>query len=124
MGTWTAEQLATIERNQDLFVSPFRADGTTYGTPTQTWALVVGDTVYVRAANGPGSRWYQAAMSQKAGRVRVAGEDFDVTFEPAGDTDADEIDAAYEKKYPGSSAVPIMQGEGPRSAAVRIAPRG
>ena len=33
------------------------------------------------------------------------------------------IDAAYEKKYPGSSAVPIMQGAGPKSASVRISPR-
>src|SRR6266542_3579462 len=49
--------------------------------PHQTWALVVDGTVYVRAANGPASRWYQAAITQKAGRVRVAGQYYDVTFE-------------------------------------------
>jgi hypothetical protein len=62
-------------------------------------------------------------MSQKAGRVRVANKNYDVMFEPAGDEVSDAIDAAYEAKYPGSSAVPIMQGDGPRSATVRIAPR-
>ncbi|MGW3981920.1 DUF2255 family protein [Streptomyces mirabilis] len=123
MSSWSRTQLRAIAENTDLFVAPFREDGTTYGTPTQTWALVVDGQVYVRAANGPQSKWYQAAISQKAGRVRVAGEFYDVTFEPAGsDVDA-AVDAAYEAKYPGSSAVPIMQGEGPKSATVRISPR-
>ena len=123
MSSWSRTQLRAITENTDLYVAPFREDGTTYGTPTQTWALVVDGDVYVRAANGQQSKWYQAAISQKAGRVRVAGEFYDVTFEPAGsDVDA-AVDAAYEAKYPGSSAVPIMQGEGPKSATVRISPR-
>ncbi len=37
--------------------------------------------------------------------------------------EADVIDAAYEAKYSGSSAVPIIQGDGPKSATVRISPR-
>jgi hypothetical protein len=120
---WTAEQRTVIEQNQDLFVSPFRPDGHTYGTPTQTWALVVDGDVYVRAANGPQSRWYQAAIAQTAGRVRVGCQAFDVTFESAPQADQAAIDSAYEAKYPGSSAVPIMQGSGPKSATVRISPR-
>ncbi len=78
--------------------------------PPQTWALVVGEKVYVRAANGQKSRWYQAAITQKAGRIRVGGTFYDVTFEPAGTTDEAAIDAAYQAKYPGSSAVPTLQG--------------
>jgi hypothetical protein len=62
-------------------------------------------------------------LSQKAGRVRVADKNYDVTFEPAGEEVSDAIDADYEAKYPGSSAVPIMQGDGPKSATVRISPR-
>lgn len=123
MTEWSTEQLESIRKNADLFVSPFRADGITYGTPTQTWALVVDGRVYVRAASGPGSTWYQAAVTQKAGRIRVGGSIYDVTFEPAGSDDAAAIDAAYEAKYSGSSAVPIMQGAGPASASVRISPR-
>ncbi|TXS54519.1 DUF2255 family protein [Streptomyces sp. uw30] len=123
MSSWSQTQLRAIAENTDLFVSPFREDGTTYGTPTQTWALVADGEVYVRAANGRQSKWYQAAISQKAGRVRIAGKFYEVTFEPASsDVDA-AVDAAYEAKYPGSSAVPIMQGEGPKSATVRISPR-
>jgi hypothetical protein len=55
--------------------------------------------------------------------VRIADTTYDVTFEGSGDTDEAAIDAAYEAKYPGSSAVPVMQGEGPKSAAVLISPR-
>lgn len=123
MTAWTGDQLAKIEDNQDLYVSPFREDGNTYGTLTQTWALVVDGNVYVRAANGPVSRWYQAAITQRAGRIRVSGTFYDVTFESAGTDDEAAIDAAYEAKYPGSSAVPIMQGDGPKAASVRISPR-
>ena len=123
MTAWTAEQLQKIEQNQDLYVSPFREDGATYGAPTQTWALVVDGKVYVRAANGQDSRWYQAAITQKAGRVRVSGSFYEVTFEAAGTADEAAIDAAYEHKYPGSSAVPVMQASGPKSASVRISPR-
>jgi hypothetical protein len=120
MAEWTDEQLSAIESNNSLYVAPIRQDGTTYGTPTQTWALVVDGKVYVRAVNGPDSRWYQAAVTQRAGRVRVAETLYDVTFEAAGTENEAEIDAAYEAKYPGSSAIPIMQGAGPRAAVVRI----
>jgi hypothetical protein len=123
MAAWSADPIKAIAESADLFVSPFREDGTTYRTPTQTWALVVDGNVYVRAANGPKSRWYQAAITQGAGRVRVAGRHYDVRFEAAGDENEAAIDAAYEAKYPASSAVPIMQGEGPKSASVRISPR-
>jgi hypothetical protein len=104
-------------------VSPFRDDGVTYGTPTQTWALVVDGNVYVRAANGPTSSWYGAAITQGAGRVRVEDRVYEVTFAEAPAEVSEAIDSAYEDKYPGSSAVPIMQGELPKSATVVIAPR-
>jgi hypothetical protein len=123
MSAWNQADLETIAENDDLYVSPFREDGRTYGTPTRVWPLVVNGEVYVRAANGRQSRWYRAAVSQKAGRVHVCGQDHEVTFEQAGDEVASAIDAAYEEKYPGSSAVPVMQGDGPTSATVRISPR-
>lgn len=122
MTTWTPADLDMINRNADLYVSPFRGDGITYGTPTQTWALVVGGQVYVRAANGPTSSWYRAAISQGAGRVRVGDRDYEVAFAAAPADVSDAIDAAYEDKYPGSPAVPIMQADGPKSATVVISP--
>ncbi|NQX13402.1 DUF2255 family protein [Microbacteriaceae bacterium VKM Ac-2855] len=120
---WTPDELQKIAATPDLYVAPFREDGVTFGTLTQTWALVVDGDVYVRAANGVDSRWYQAAIDQQAGRVRVGGTFYDVAFEAAPDAPEDAIDAAYEAKYPGSSAVPIMQADGPKAATVRISPR-
>lgn len=124
--TWSVEQLALIEETHSFYVAPFREDGITYGTDTETWALVVDGSVYVRAASGPVSRWYRAAITQKAGRVRVADQYFDVTFEDSGTDHESDIDDAYEAKYGSheeSFAVPIMQGEGPKAAAVRITRR-
>ena len=123
MNSWNEDDLWAIAESHDLYISPFREDGTTYGTPTLVWPLVVDGEVYVRAANGQQSSWYVAAVSQKAGRIRVGGKDYEVTFEPAGNETASGVDAAYEAKYNGSSAVPIMQGAGPKSATVRISPR-
>ena len=123
MTSWTPADLAAISRNTDLYVSPFRDDGATYGTPTRTWALVVNGHVFIRAANGPTSSWYQAAITQRAGRITVEGRNIEVTFAEAHAELADAIDAAYEDKYPGSSAVAVMQGDGPKSATVVIVPR-
>jgi hypothetical protein len=123
MNSWNEDDLRAIAESHDLYISPFREDGTTYGTPTLVWPLVVDGEVFVRAANGQQSSWYVAALSQKAGRIRVGGNDYEVTFEPGGDEVASAVDAAYQEKYKGSSAVPVMQGEGPKSATVRISPR-
>jgi hypothetical protein len=123
MPSWASPDLDIIRRNPDFYVSPLREDGITYGTPTRTWALVVDGQVFVRAASGPASRWYQAAITQGAGRVRVENHDYEVTFAQAPTSVGAAIDAAYEDKYPGNSAVATMQGEGPTSATVLITPR-
>jgi hypothetical protein len=44
--------------------------------------VVVDDDLYVRAYNGKSSRWYQAALRQKAGRISAAGMTREVAFEP------------------------------------------
>jgi hypothetical protein len=83
MTTWPKDELRKIAQADDLHISPFRDDGTTYGTPTWIWSVAVDDALYVRAYNDTKSRWYQAAMRQKAGRIRAAGLTKEVTFEPA-----------------------------------------
>ena len=73
MGAWSKEELSKIANSDDLRISPFREDGKTYGTPTWIWSVVLDDCLYVRAYNGQSSRWYQAALRQKAGRMTAAG---------------------------------------------------
>ncbi|BAS26308.1 DUF2255 family protein [Limnochorda pilosa] len=123
MGTWSKDELEKIAVADDLHVSPFRADGVTYGTPTWVWCVVVDDAVYVRAYNGQNSRWYQAAVRQKAGRITVAGMTREVTFEPVDGPIQDRIDDAYRAKYRGSPYLNPMIGLRARSATVKILPR-
>jgi len=122
------DELRAIADADDLHIAPFREDGTTYGTPTWIWSVAVDDALYVRAYNGQKSRWYQAAVLQKAGRIVAAGMTKEVTFEPMDESTMegpvnDRIDDAYRAKYHGSSYLRPMIGAGARSATVRIMPR-
>jgi len=107
----------------DLHIAPFREDGVTYGTLTWIWSVAVDDALYVRAYNGRQSRWYHAAMRQKAGRITAAGMTKEVTFEPVDGAIQDRIDDAYRAKYQGSEYLGPMIGKRARSATVKVAPR-
>jgi hypothetical protein len=119
MTTWSKEELRSIAETDDLHISPFREDAKTYGTPTWIWSVVVGGAVYVRAYNGQKSRWYQAALKQRAGRITASGMTKEVTFEPVKGLD-DEIDDAYRKKYSGSPYLKPMIGGRARLATVKV----
>ena len=73
MTTWAKDELRKITQADDLHIAPFRGDGVTYGTPTWIWSVGVDDALYVHPYNGRNSRWYRAAMRQKAGRIIAAG---------------------------------------------------
>lgn len=119
--TFTNSELEQINQADDLKISPFRADGISYGTPTWIWAVVVDGELYVRAWNGVQSRWYQSAKEQKAGRIHAAGMVIDVAFEPINDEFLNEkIDDAYRQKYKGSPYLPPMISEKVKQATVRI----
>jgi hypothetical protein len=117
---WPPNELRKIAEMDDLHTSPFRDDGITYGTPTWIWSVVVDDGLYVRAYNGTKSRWYHAAMEQRAGRIAAAGMTKDVLFEPVHGPINDRIDDAYRTKYHDSPYLQHMIGTGARSATVRI----
>lgn len=123
MGTWSKQELRQIAVADDLHISPFREDGATYGTPTWIWSVVVGDSLYVRAYYGQNSRWYQAAIRQKAGRITVAGMTKEVAFEPIDGQINDLIDNAYRAKYKNSPYLSSMIGTRARSATVKVLPR-
>src|SRR5947209_12526090 len=120
---WSKDELRRIAEADDLHISPFREDGTTYGTPTWIWSIVVDGALYVRAYNGRDSRWYQAAMRQKAGRITAAGQTREVMFEPVDGPINDRIDNAYRAKYRGNPYLSPMIGDRARSATVEVKPR-
>ena len=96
---WSNEELRKIAEVDDLHISPFREDGVTYGTPTWIWSVAVDDALYVRGYNGQKSRWYQAAVRQRAGRITAAGMTKEVSFERVDGPINDRIDNAYRAKY-------------------------
>lgn len=123
MSNWTKAELKQIAAADDLHISPFREDGVTYGTPTWIWSVVVNGALYARAYNGQKSRWYKAAISQKAGRIRIAGMEREVAFEPGTGNVSHQIDEAYRAKYRTSPCLAPMIGDRARAATVRISPR-
>src|SRR6266403_4056973 len=124
MSTWPKDELRKIAEADDLHISPLREDGKTYGTPTWIWSVVVDDALYVRGYNGQSSRWYQAAVQQKAGRITAAGMTKEVSFEQVDGAIKDRIDEAYTAKYKGSSYLKPIIGPSARSATVKVMPRG
>jgi hypothetical protein len=122
MSKWEKDELRKIAEADDLHIAPFRADGVTYGTPTWIWSVAVDDALYVRAYNGKNSRWYKAAMQQKAGRI-IAGMTKEVTFEPVDGPINDRIDATYRAKYHGNPYLNSMIGARARAATVKVMPR-
>jgi hypothetical protein len=120
--SWSQEQLRKIAAADDLHVAPLRDGGTTYGTPTWIWSVAVDGNLHVRAYNGQSSRWYQAALRQKAGSIVTAGQTIEVAFERADEALNDRIDEAYQVKYRGNPYLEPMIGARARSATVRITP--
>ncbi len=123
MNTWPKDELKRIAETDDLHISPLREDGKTYGTPTWIWSVVVDDGLYVRGYNGQKSRWYQAAVRQKAGRITAGGVTKEVSFETVDGAINERIDDAYRAKYKGSSYLSPMIGTRARSATVKVLPR-
>jgi hypothetical protein len=123
MPAWSKAELRKIADTDDLRISPLREDGVTYGTPTWIWSVAVDNALYVRAYNGQNSRWYQAAVRQKAGRITAAGMTKEVMFEPVQGSINDRIDDAYRAKYRSSEYLNSMIGTRARSATIKIIPR-
>ncbi|WP_419710557.1 DUF2255 family protein [Pseudomonas sp. NFX224] len=121
---WDQGQLGSIVKADDLHITVFREDRVNYGTPTFIWCVEVAGDLYVRAYNGVQSRWYQAALKQKAGRIIAAGKAIDVRFEPVSGAVNDRIDDAYRAKYSTSNYLAPMISERSRAATVRILPEG
>jgi hypothetical protein len=123
MPAWSKEDLRKIAESNDLHVSPLREDGVTHGTPTWIWSVALDNALYVRAYHGPNSRWYQAAMRQKAGRITAAGMTKEVSFQSVEDGMNDRIDDAYRAKYSRNEYLDSMIGARARAATVKIVPR-
>jgi len=122
MAAWSQDELRKIGETDDLHISPFREDGKTYGTPTWIWSVKVDDALYARGYHGQKSRWYQAAVHLKFGRISAAGMTKEVAFEAVEGPLNDRIDDAYRAKYRGRQYLNPMISKRARAATVRIMP--
>lgn len=121
---WDNNTLKQIDDADDLKIAPFHPDMQTTGTPTWIWEVVVDGRLFVRAYFGTGSRWYKAALVQKAGRIHTIGKIFDVTFEPVKDEALNrKIDDAYRTKYGSSQYMSHMIASGSRAATMEVMPK-
>lgn len=116
----TVEEILKIAQKDDFHVAPFRDDGKSYGTPTWIWCVQVENNLYVRAYNGSASRWYQAAMKQKAGKIVATGMEKKVQFEAVTGAINEKIDDAYCEKYSDSPYLGAMISNRAKAATVRV----
>lgn len=124
MADWPTDVIERIAATDDLHIAPYRADGTTTGTLTWIWSVVVDGRLFVRAWNGVDGRWYRSAVAQRAGRITAAGDEHAVAFTPVDGLELNgRIDEAYRRKYAGSPYLPPMVAAGPRAATVEVSPR-
>jgi hypothetical protein len=107
----------------NLHIAPFRDDGASYGTPTWIWCVAVDGALYVRGYHGQNSRWYQAAIRQRAGKIVAAGTTTEVTFEPVDGAVNDRINDAYRTKYAKSQYLKPIISDRARSATIRVIPQ-
>ncbi|MCX4428827.1 DUF2255 family protein [Streptomyces mirabilis] len=99
MTGWTSRQLDTIATADDFRTAPFRGDGVTPGTLIWVWAVHVADAIFVRSEN-PESRWFAAAIRQRAGIASFGDFSGPVVFTHVTDGPTkDLVDAAYTAKY-------------------------
>ncbi len=98
MGGWTDDELGRIGRATELRLASRRPDGSLSKYAT-IWAVVAGDTVYVRSAHGYDNPWFQRALRSGGGRIQAGGVERDVAFEQPGPDVATDVTAAYHAKY-------------------------
>ena len=119
-GSLTKHEIEKIAQKDDFLIAPFREDGKTYGTPTWIWSVMVNGNLYVRAYYGTKSRWYQAAIREKAGKIEASGIVKDVQFEAVTGNINEKIDDAYREKYSSSPYLNSMISSRAKAATVRI----
>ncbi|GAA1525964.1 DUF2255 family protein [Kribbella lupini] len=121
MSTWTAEELATLDRIDEIRVAGRRKDGS-LRTLTIVWHVVVDGSLYVRSVRGAEGAWYQGVVHHHEGAIAWDGETRAVSFIPDTTVD-DQLDAAYYKKYGTGSSSQAITNAAARATTLRVEPR-
>jgi len=98
MSNWTEDELARIDRAEELDIASRRPDGSLRPFIT-IWVVRQAHDLYVRSAYGWDNPWFQRALRSGEGRIRAGGVERDVSFEQPGPDVAEDVTAAYHAKY-------------------------
>ncbi|MGW3417363.1 DUF2255 family protein [Streptomyces phaeochromogenes] len=121
---WTSQELDRIEHAEELEIASARRSGE-LGSRRTIWVVRVGDGIYVRSVNGPGSDWYRGTRARQEGRIQAGGVEKDVTIIDAGGEVNDAVDSAYRTKYGHYAAYIVKAITSPEasSTTMRLEPR-
>ncbi|MEV8546728.1 DUF2255 family protein [Streptomyces sp. NPDC051572] len=121
---WTSQELESVERAEELEIASRRRGGE-LGSRRTIWVVRVGDGVYVRSVNGPGSDWYRGTRARQESRIQAGGVSKDVTIVDADDEVNDAVDTAYRTKYGHYAAyiVKAITSAEASSTTMRLEPR-
>ena len=124
MTSWTADDLTSMARHDELGIASKRPDGSLRPFVT-IWFVSLGDDVYVRSAHGYDNPWFQRALASGDGRIQLAGVDRDVAFEVPDPAVAGDLDAAYHAKYDryGRGIVGTVVSPEAARSTLRVVPR-
>lgn len=98
MTAWTPDELRDIGDVEEIQLTSRRPDGSLRPFTT-IWVVRAAGDIYVRSAYGWDNGWFQRALKSGEGRIRAAGAERDVRFEPATPDSVAEVTAAYHAKY-------------------------
>ncbi|MEO5884253.1 MAG: nitroreductase/quinone reductase family protein [Candidatus Limnocylindrales bacterium] len=104
---YSQHELDLIERTEEVEIETSGDDGATHRTII--WAVVDGDSVFVRSYRGPTARWYREALANPTVALHVDGRRMPATAVPAGDLDdIQRTSDGLLRKYPNDPATPRM----------------
>lgn len=124
MTVWTAAELDTIGRANEIDIAALRPDGT-LRKPVTIWIARAGDGLYIRSAYTRTAAWYRGTQVRNEGRIKAGGIEKDITFAQVDPGLNDAIDAAFRTKYGrhGAQYVNMVLTEEARFTTLGLTPR-
>ena len=104
---YSQDELDLIDRTQEVEIETSSPTGDTHRTIV--WAVVDGDTVFIRSYRGANARWYREALADPSVALHVDGRRTPARAVPAHDPDSIErTSAGFLRKYPNDPATARM----------------